>query len=99
MSIPLLQLSTCPQPEAHQDLGHFFILIDTKRLAQPDVLAGRMEDFKSIIRSTPAADAARPVRLPGGMEFENLRRQRREGVSIAAEDLADLEKLAGRVTA
>jgi len=86
------------EPEAHQDLGHFFILIDTKRLARPDALAGRMEDFKSIIRSTPAADPARPVRLPGDMEFEALRRQRREGVSVAAEDLADLERLAGPAT-
>ncbi|MBE9604706.1 Ldh family oxidoreductase [Acetobacteraceae bacterium H6797] len=87
------------EPEAHQDLGHFFILIDTKRLTQPEVLAGRIADFKNIIRSTPAADASRPVRLPGDLEFEMLRRQRREGVSIAAEDLAALEQLAGQMTA
>jgi LDH2 family malate/lactate/ureidoglycolate dehydrogenase len=86
------------EPEAHQNLGHFFILIDTKRLAQPDELARRMEDFKHIIRSTPAADPVRPVRLPGDMEFESLWRQRREGVSIAAEDLASLDRLASQVS-
>ncbi|MBB5694698.1 Ldh family oxidoreductase [Muricoccus pecuniae] len=83
------------EPEARQDLGHFFILIDTKRLAEPGALAARMEDFRHIIRSTPAADPARPVRLPGDAEFEEMARQRRDGVSVAAEDLAAMEALAG----
>ncbi len=54
-----------------------------------------MEDFKRIIRSTPAADPARPVRLPGDLEFEAMARQRRHGVAVAGEDLAALEALAG----
>lgn len=82
------------QPEAHQDLGHFFILIDTTRLAAPGDLARRMADFKDIIRSTPPADAARPVRLPGDSEFALLHRQRVEGIAVAAEDLAALKSLA-----
>ncbi|OYW54726.1 MAG: hypothetical protein B7Z30_13755 [Rhizobiales bacterium 12-68-15] len=84
------------QPEAHQDLGHFFILIDTTRLADPKDLARRVGDFKDIIRSTPAADPEKPVRLPGDMEFALLHRQRRDGIAVAAEDLAALTALAGR---
>lgn len=84
------------QPEAHQDLGHFFILIDTTRLADPKDLARRVGDFKDIIRSTPAADPEKPVRLPGDMEFALLHRQRRDGIAVAAEDLAALTTLAGR---
>lgn len=83
------------QPEAHQDLGHFFILIDTKRLAAPEELGRRVADFKDIIRSTPAAAPEHPVRLPGDTEFDLMRRQRRDGIAVAAEDLAALEALAG----
>lgn len=83
------------EPEARQDLGHVFILIDTKCLGDAGALAARMEDFKRIVRSTPAADPARPVRLPGDLELEAMARQRRHGVAVAAEDLAALEALVG----
>ena len=83
------------EPEARQDLGHFFVLVDTPRLGDAGTLAARMEDFKRIVRSTPAADPARPVRLPGDLEVEAMARQRHDGVAVAAEDLAALEALAG----
>ena len=78
-------------PAAPQDLGHFFFLIDTARLGSPAWLAGRMDDFANILHSTPRADPAKPVLLPGEMEMDRLERHRREGVAID-EDL--LEKLA-----
>jgi len=79
-------------PATPQDLGHFFFLIDTQRLGSPAWLAGRMTDFAAILHSTRAADASKPVLLPGEMEMDKLERHRREGVAIESELL---EKLAG----
>src|SRR3546814_5219022 len=39
-------------PEAPQDLGHFFLLIDTARLGGAGWLKERMEDFRSILHDT-----------------------------------------------
>ncbi len=79
-------------PSAPQNLGHFFFLIDTARLGSSSWLAERMTDFAAILHSTPPADAAKPVLLPGEMEMDRLERHRRYGVAIDAELL---EKLAG----
>jgi ureidoglycolate dehydrogenase (NAD+) len=46
-------------PEKAQDLGHFFFLIDTRKLGPSSFLAERMNDFASILHSTPATDPAR----------------------------------------
>lgn len=81
-------------PGVAQDLGHVFIAIDTARLGTTDWLRARMADFAAIVHDTPAADPARPVLLPGEREITLLHRQRREGVRVAAADLAKVEELA-----
>jgi LDH2 family malate/lactate/ureidoglycolate dehydrogenase len=82
------------EPAAPQDLGHFFILIDTRQLGSPAWLAERMKDFAQILHSTPPADAAKPVRLPGEMEMDRLERHRRDGVAIDPALVAKLEAFA-----
>jgi len=52
-------------PEKAQDLGHFFIVIDTRVLGADDWLSQRIEDFAHILRSTPRSAPDVPVRLPG----------------------------------
>ena len=78
-------------PEAPQNLGHFFILIDTKKLGSSDWLLARMNDFAAILHDSPAADTASPVLVPGEIELGKMARQRREGISIDAKVLALLE--------
>ena len=82
------------EPSEPSGLGHFFILVDTRRLGSADWLAHRMADFASILRATPAADPAKPVRVPGEMELANLERQRREGIEIADAVLERLRAIA-----
>lgn len=84
------------EPEAAQDLGHFFILIDVARLGSADWLAQRMADFAAILHDTPPTDPARPVLLPGEIEQDHMERQRREGVNIEPAVVAKLEALAAR---
>ena len=82
------------EPDAPQGLGHFFLLVDTRRLGPGEWLAERMADFAAILHATPAADPAKPVLLPGEIELGRLERQRREGLSIDAALLEKLEALA-----
>jgi LDH2 family malate/lactate/ureidoglycolate dehydrogenase len=84
------------EPESPQNLGHFFVLIDTRRLGPPEWLAARMADFESILHATPAADPAKPVLLPGEIEASHLERQRRDGIAIDRALRAKLEALAAR---
>ncbi|QJR09437.1 putative oxidoreductase YjmC [Usitatibacter rugosus] len=78
------------QPEAPGNLGHFFILIDAKRLGSPEWLAERMNDFAAILHDTPAADPARPVLVPGERELDELERQLRDGIDLDPAVLAKL---------
>ena len=80
------------QPEAPGNLGHFFILIDAKRLGSPEWLAGRMNDFAAILHGTPAADPARPVLVPGERELDFLERQLRDGIDLDPAVLAHLQR-------
>ena len=69
-------------PDEPQNLGHFFLLIDTRKLGSPAWLAERMVDFARILHATPAADAASPVKLPGEIEMGKLARHRESGVAL-----------------
>jgi LDH2 family malate/lactate/ureidoglycolate dehydrogenase len=91
----LTHVRSWTDPATAQDLGHFFVLIDTARLGSAEWLRERMEDFAQILHGTPPAEAGTPVRLPGEIELDTLERQRREGIEIADETLASLERAAG----
>ncbi|WP_458098061.1 Ldh family oxidoreductase [Roseomonas sp. WA12] len=82
-------------PEAAQNLGHVFILIDTAKLHAADWMRERMADFGAILRSTPAADPAQPVMAPGDREMAMHARAMREGVSVATADMESVRALAG----
>ena len=79
------------QPEAPGNLGHFFILIDAKRLGSSEWLAERMNDFAAILHDTPAADPSKPVLVPGERELEALERQLRDGIDLDPAVLAKLK--------
>ncbi len=81
-------------PREPGNLGHFFLVIDTKVLGPREWLVDRMRDFAAILHDTPPSDAAQPVLLPGELERGNLARQRREGIEVDETVLAALEKLA-----
>ncbi|HWK72056.1 MAG TPA: Ldh family oxidoreductase [Burkholderiaceae bacterium] len=80
-------------PEAPQDLGHFFLLIDTARLGGADWLRDRMEDFRGILHDTPAADPAMPVIVPGELELDKYRLAQTSGVEV---EKASMEHLLER---
>ena len=69
-------------PDKPQNLGHFFFVIDTRRLGSQAWLAERVQDFAAIVHETPRVDPAKPVLLPGEIEMTHLERQRRDGIAI-----------------
>jgi LDH2 family malate/lactate/ureidoglycolate dehydrogenase len=83
-------------PDEPQNLGHLFILIDTKFLGSGEWLASRMTDFAAILHGSPAADPTKPVIVPGEIELGRMAQQRRDGIPIDAELLALLNKHAGQ---
>jgi LDH2 family malate/lactate/ureidoglycolate dehydrogenase len=82
------------KPGAPQNLGHFFLLIDTSVIAATPQLHNDVEDFRRRILATPATDPRNPVRLPGQYEIELLKRQMSEGVEVESEDFESLQALA-----
>jgi ureidoglycolate dehydrogenase (NAD+) len=82
-------------PDEPQNLGHFFILIDTRRLGSGAWLAGRMRDFAEILHGSPAAEEGKPVIVPGEIELRRRREQRAVGIDIKADVLALLRRRAG----
>ena len=81
-------------PDEPQNLGHFFILIDTRRLGSGAWLAGRMRDFAEILHGSPAAEEGKPVIVPGEIELRRMREQRAHGMDIEADVLALLRQRA-----
>jgi LDH2 family malate/lactate/ureidoglycolate dehydrogenase len=84
------------EPQAPQNLGHFFILIDTRSLGPSTWLAERMKDFVHILHATPPADASKPVLVPGELEMDKLERHRRDGIPVEPALRAKLEAYAAR---
>jgi LDH2 family malate/lactate/ureidoglycolate dehydrogenase len=83
-------------PREPGNLGHFFLLLDTRVLGSREWLAGRMRDFARILNDTPPAEEGKPVLLPGELEMGRMERGRREGIAIDAAVLAKLESLAAK---
>jgi len=85
-------------PGEPQNLGHFFILIDTRRLGPTAWLAQRMRDFAAILHGSPAAEEGKPVIVPGEIELRNMARQRTHGIDLDPAVLALLHKRAAQAT-
>ena len=83
-------------PDEPQNLGHFFLLIDTRRLGSSAWLASRMSDFAAILHGSPSVQADKPVIVPGEIELSNMARQRASGIEIDAATMDLLRKRAGR---
>jgi LDH2 family malate/lactate/ureidoglycolate dehydrogenase len=77
------------EPDLPQNLGHFFILINTQMLGNTDWLAQKMNDFASILHDSAPADPARPVIVPGEIELQKMNHYLEHGIPIS-EDLRAL---------
>jgi LDH2 family malate/lactate/ureidoglycolate dehydrogenase len=84
-------------PDEPQNLGHFFILIDTSRLGSASWLAERMRDFAQILHDSPPARAESPVIVPGEIELDRMAAQRRDGLRMPRETIELMQVHAARL--
>lgn len=82
-------------PDEPQNLGHFFVLVDTRRLGSAAWLAARMADFAAILHGSAPAQQGKPVIVPGEIELRNLARQRAGGIELDSTTLVLLRQRAG----
>lgn len=82
-------------PDEPQNLGHFFVLVDTRRLGSAAWLAARMADFAAILHGSAPAQEGKPVIVPGEIELRNMARQRAGGIDMDGATLALLRQRAG----
>lgn len=80
-------------PERAQNLGHFFVLVDTELLLSGPDLHERVQDFGDRLHSVPATDPADPVRLPGEYEMARYHEQIRDGITLDDSDIRALQQL------
>ncbi|WP_277587930.1 Ldh family oxidoreductase [Pseudomonas chlororaphis] len=83
-------------PDEPQNLGHFFILIDTARLGSSEWLKERMTDFASILHQSPPVDSGSPVIVPGEIELKKMQRYLKEGVPVDSATKLLLDQYASR---
>jgi len=81
-------------PDRPSGTGHFFLLIDPKRLLGAEAYEAAIARFRDLILGTPPADPAQPVQLPGQREQERRERSLRVGVELPRDLLAKIEDLA-----
>lgn len=86
-------------PDEPQNLGHFFILINTRLLGSSDWLAQRMNDFAAILHDSPAAETDKPVLVPGEIELAKMKEQRKNGIHMPVDVIALLQRHAANAPA
>ena len=77
--------------------GHLVIALDIAAFLPVDQFNARMEDYVGELKSVPLAKDVTEVHYPGEIEARNEERNRRDGLLLPQDTLADLERIAGEV--
>jgi LDH2 family malate/lactate/ureidoglycolate dehydrogenase len=85
-------------PDEPQNLGHFFILINTNVLGSSQWLTDRMMDFASILHDSPPAVEGRPVIMPGEIELKKMAQQQVAGITLDPAVVKLLQEHAAKVS-
>jgi LDH2 family malate/lactate/ureidoglycolate dehydrogenase len=74
--------------------GHFFVAIDIERFQALAEFNARMEAYIAELKSVPRAQGFDEVFYPGEMEARNDERNRRDGLLLPDDTVADLTRIA-----
>ena len=86
-------------PDEPQNLGPFFMLINTRLMGSSDWLAQRMNDFAEILHDSTAAETDKPVLVPGEIELAKMKEQRENGIHMPVDVMSLLERHAANAPA
>ena len=77
--------------------GHLVIAINVAAFLPADEFNARMDDYITELKSVPLAKDVDEVHYPGELEARSDARNRREGLALPADTLADLKRIAGEL--
>ena len=85
------------QDDQNFDVGHMMIAINSTALMSQADFDRRLEELVSQVKGAPPIDSARPVMLPGEVEFGRMAQRRAEGIPVSRETVAQLRDLAADI--
>ena len=85
------------QDDANFDVGHMLIAIDPAAMLPAADFDRRLEALVSQVKGAPPIDPARPVMLPGEIEFRRLAERAQDGIPVSRETVAELHRLAADI--
>ncbi len=85
------------QDDRNFDVGHMLIAIDPAALMPAADYQRRLEDLVAQVTGAPPIDPARPVLLPGEVEFRRMAERGVEGIPVSRETVDGLRELAADI--
>jgi len=82
------------QDDQNFDVGHMMIAIDPAALMPAADFDRRLEELVAQVKGAEPIDPARPVMLPGEVEFQRMSERARQGIPVSRETVAQLRELA-----
>ena len=82
------------QDDQNFDVGHMMIAIDPAALMPAADFDRRLEELVAQVKGAEPIDPARPVMLPGEVEFGRMSDRRENGIPVSRETVAQLRELA-----
>lgn len=82
------------QDESHHDVGHVMLALDPAAFMPREQVDERLEALIAEVKGAPAIDPARPVVLPGEVEFGRMQEREANGVPLSRDTVEKLRTLA-----
>jgi LDH2 family malate/lactate/ureidoglycolate dehydrogenase len=82
------------ETESRSAAGHFMVAMNIEAFQPLADFNSRMEKFIAELKSVPLAEGSDEVFYPGGIEARNDARYRKEGLTLPADTVSDLAKIA-----
>jgi LDH2 family malate/lactate/ureidoglycolate dehydrogenase len=82
------------QDESNHDVGHVMMAIDPGAFMPREEVDARLEKLIAEVKAAPPIDPARPVILPGEVEFGRMEQREHDGVPLSRETIEGLRGLA-----
>ncbi len=82
------------QDDQNFDVGHMMLAIDPSAMLPQADFDRRLEELIRQVQGAPPIDPARPVLLPGEVEFRRMDERAKSGIPVSIETVAQLRDLA-----
>ena len=85
------------QDDQNFDVGHMMIAIDPAALMPAVDFERRLEELVGQVKGAEPIDPARPVMLPGEVEFRRMSERQASGIPVSRETVAQLRLLSADI--